>query len=131
MLPSGRNPADHVAFAPVHVVPLHSYVATKESWLYLAAVMDLQSKKIKGYEIQETMRTELISEALEKAMKHHPDRKGAIHHSDRGCQYTSEAYLQQIADYGLQSSMSAKGNCCDNAAMESFWSTLRTEAFPD
>jgi putative transposase len=131
MLPSGRNPADHVAFAPVHVVPLHSYVATKESWLYLAAVMDLHSKKIKGYEIQETMHTELISEALEKAMKHHPDRKGAIHHSVRGCQYTSEVYLQQIADYGLQSSMSAKGNCCDNAAMESFWSTLRTEAFPD
>lgn len=107
-----------------------TYVATKENWLYLAAVMDLHSKKIKGYEIQETMQTSLISSALEKAMKSHPDLKGGIHHSDRGCQYTSHEYLQRLADYGLQSSMSAKGNCYDNAAMESFWSTLKTEAFP-
>jgi transposase InsO family protein len=108
-----------------------TYVATKEGWLYLAGVMDLQSKTIKGYEIRETMHTELISKALEKAIKHYPNLKGAIHHSDRGCQYTSEQYLQQLKDYQLQSSMSAKGNCYDNAAMESFWSTLKTEAFPE
>jgi putative transposase len=108
-----------------------TYVATKESWLYLAAVMDLHSKKIKGYEIQETMHTELIGKALEKAMKYHPDLTGCIHHRDRGSQYTSRQYLQQLSDYGLQSSMSAKGNCYDNAAMESFWSTLKTEAFPE
>lgn len=108
-----------------------TYVATKENWLYLAAVMDLHSKKIKGYEIQETMHTGLISKALEKAMKSHPSLTGGIHHSDRGSQYTSHEYLQQLADYGLHSSMSAKGNCYDNAAMESFWSTLKTEAFPD
>ena len=108
-----------------------TYVATKENWLYLAAVMDLHSKKIKGYEIQETMHTSLISKALEKAMKHHPGLTGAVHHSDRGSQYTSQEYLQQLADNGLQPSMSAKGNCYDNAAMESFWSTLKTEAFPD
>lgn len=107
-----------------------TYVATKEGWLYLAGVMDLHSKKIKGYEIQETMHTGLIGKALEKAMKHHPDLTGCIHHSDRGCQYTSHQYLQQLSSYGLLSSMSAKGNCYDNAAMESFWSTLKTEAFP-
>lgn len=108
-----------------------TYVATKESWLYLAAVMDLHSKKIKGYEIQETMHTELIGKALEKAMKQYPNLTGCIHHSDRGCQYTSHQYLKKLTDYGLQSSMSAKGNCYDNAAMESFWSTLKTEAFPE
>ena len=108
-----------------------TYVATKEGWLYLAGVMDLHSKKIKGYEIQETMHTELICKALKKAMKHHPSLTGAIHHSDRGSQYTSHQYLQQVSDHGLQSSMSAKGNCYDNAAMESFWSTLKTEAFPE
>jgi putative transposase len=108
-----------------------TYVATKESWLYLAAVMDLHSRKIKGYEIQETMHTELIGKALGKAIKHHPNLTGCIHHSDRGSQYTSDSYLQQLSHYGLQSSMSAKGNCYDNAAMESFWSTLKTEAFPD
>ncbi len=97
-----------------------TYVATKEGWLYLAAVMDLHSKKIKGYEIQETMHTELIGKALEKAMKHHPDLIGCIHHSDRGSQYTSHQYLKQVSDHKLQSSMSAKGNCYDNAAMESF-----------
>ncbi len=108
-----------------------TYVATKEGWLYLAAVMDLHSKKIKGYEIQETMHSELIGNALEKAMKQHPDLASCIHHSDRGCQYTSHQYLQQLRDHRLQSSMSAKGNCYDNAAMESFWSTLKTEAFPE
>lgn len=109
-----------------------TYVATKEGWLYLAAVMDLHSKKIKGYEIQETMHTGLIGKALEKATKHHHrDLAGCIHHSDRGSQYTSHQYLKQVSDHGLQSSMSAKGNCYDNAAMESFWATLKTEAFPE
>lgn len=108
-----------------------TYVATKQGWLYLAAVMDLHSKKIKGYEIQETMHTELICKALEKATKHHPDLAGCIHHSDRGRQYTSHQYLQQVSASGLRSSMSAKGNCYDNAAMESFWSTLKTEAFTE
>jgi transposase InsO family protein len=107
-----------------------TYVATKEGWLYLAGVMDLYSKTIKGYEIRENMHTELIGKALEQAIKHYPNLKGAIHHSDRGSQYTSDQYLQQLKDYQLQSSMSAKGNCYDNAAMESFWSTLKTEAFP-
>ncbi len=64
-------------------------------------------------------------------MKHHPDLTGIIHESDRGSQYTRQEYLQQLAKYGLQSSMSTKGDCYDNAAIESFWSTLKTEAFPD
>ncbi len=77
------------------------------------------------------MRTDLIGKALEKAIKHHSNLTGCIHHSDRGSQYTSRQYLRQVSDYGLQSSMSAKGNCYDNAAIESFWSTLKTEAFPE
>lgn len=108
-----------------------TYVATKEGWLYLAAVMDLHSKIIKGHEIQETMHTQLIIKALEKSMKHDPKLVGSIHHSDRGCQYTCHEYLEKLANYQLKASMSAKGNCYDNAAMESFWATLKTEAFPE
>lgn len=108
-----------------------TYVATKEGWLYLAGVMDLHSKMIKGYEIQETMHTELIVKALDTAMKRDPKLTGSILHSDRGCQYTSSQYLEKLDDYQLQVSMSAKGNCYDNAAMESFWATLKTEAFPE
>ncbi len=119
-----------VAYNEVVVTDI-TYVATKESWLYLAAVMDLHSKKTKGYEIQKTMHPALIGKALEKAMKHHPDLTGGIHHSDRGSQYTNQEYLQQLPNCGLQSSISAKGNCYDNAAMESLCSTFKTEAFPD
>ncbi len=108
-----------------------TYVATKQCWLYLAAVMDLYSKRINGHQIEEYMQTDLIGKALEKAVKHHPKLTGCVHHRDRGSQYTSRQYLQQVSDYGLQSSMSAKGNCYDNAAIESFWSTLKTEAFPE
>jgi len=80
-----------------------TYVATKEGWLYLAAVMDLHSKVIKGYAIEETMHTELIIKTLERAMKRDPKLTGSIHHSDRGCQYTSQEYLQKLSDYQLAS----------------------------
>jgi len=109
-----------------------TYIATKESWLYMAAIMDESSKMIRGYHIAENMETKLVIEALEKAMKRdNKIRPGAILHSDRGSQYTSGAYRKRIEEYGLQQSMSAKGNCYDNASMESFWSTLKTEAFPE
>jgi transposase InsO family protein len=121
-----------ISTAPKQVVVTDiTYVATKEGWLYLAAVMDLGSKIIKGYAIEESMHTELIIKALEKAMKGDPELAGSIHHSDRGCQYTSQEYLQKLTDYHLVKSMSARGNCYDNAAMESFWATLKTEAFPE
>ena len=120
------------ATAPNEVIVTDiAYVASKESWLYLATVMDLHGNKIKGYEIQETMHTDLIGKALNKAMECHPALTGSIHRSDQGCQYTNHSYLQQLADYCLQSSMSATGNSYDNAAMKSFWSTLKTEAFPE
>lgn len=107
-----------------------TYVATREGWLYLAAVMDLYTKTIKGYRLASEMPTSLVSGALDQAMTSYPKLHGAIIHSDRGCQYTSDAYLEKVAYYGLKVSMSAKGNCYDNAAMESFWSTLKTECFP-
>jgi putative transposase len=107
-----------------------TYVATREGWLYLAGVMDLHTRVIKGYSIAQSMPTSLIIEALDRAMKHYPRLTGAIIHSDRGCQYTSHEYLNKLSAYGLKVSMSAKGNCYDNATMESFWSTLKTECFP-
>ncbi len=75
-----------------------TYVATKENWLYLAAVMDLHNKQIKGYEIQEAMQTDLVGKALGKAMKSYLSLTGCIHHRDRGRQYTSHEYLQQLAN---------------------------------
>ncbi|NJR42557.1 MAG: IS3 family transposase [Akkermansiaceae bacterium] len=107
-----------------------TYVATREGWLYLAGVIDLHTRVIKGYSIAQNMQTSLIIDALDRAMKQYPGLKGSIIHSDRGCQYTSHEYLNQLSAYGLKVSMSAKGNCYDNAMMESFWSTLKTECFP-
>ena len=107
-----------------------TYVATREGWLYLAGVMDLHTRTIKGWSIAESMPTSLIIQALDRALKRYPGLRGAIAHSDRGCQYTSHEYLGKLADHGLKVSMSAKGNCYDNATMESFWSTLKTECFP-
>lgn len=107
-----------------------TYVATREGWLYLAAIMDLATRYLKGYSLQESMPTSLVTQALDQALKRHPEIPGAILHSDRGCQYTSHHYLQKLKAHRFQVSMSAKGYCYDNAAMESFWSTLKTECFP-
>ncbi len=107
-----------------------TYVATQEGWLYLAAIMDLKTKVIKGYQIDERMPAELVCDALKNALQKYPHIRGAILHSDRGCQYTSQLYLQTLKHHQLQASMSETGNCYDNAAMESFWATLKTECFP-
>ena len=107
-----------------------TYVSTKEGWLYLAGFMDLSSKLIKGYSLSETMPTGLVTQALSKAIKRYPKLKGAIVHSDRGSQYTSHAYQKKLEANDLKISMGERGVCYDNAAMESFWSTLKTECFP-
>jgi len=88
------------------------------------------SKMIKGYSIEESMPTSLVTGSLEKAMKRFPNLKGAIIHSDRGSQYTSHCYHEMLSQYGLRISMGQKGVCYDNAVIESFWSTLKTECFP-
>jgi putative transposase len=104
-----------------------TYIRTFEGWLYLAAVMDLYSRKIIGWAMAETMTATLATTALEMAIQRRHPLKGLLHHSDRGVQYASKAYQKILKKYGTVCSMSRKGNCWDNAPMESFFSTLKAE----
>jgi putative transposase len=102
-------------------------VPTDEGWLYLAAVLDCFSRKIVGWSMADHMETPLVSDALQMALIHRHHPAGVLHHSDRGVQYASEAYQHLLRVHGLVGSMSGKGDCWDNAMMESFWATLKTE----
>lgn len=104
-----------------------TYVPTDEGWLYVAGVMDRWSRRVVGLAMAGHLRTELVSAALQQARTRRQPAKGCLHHSDRGCQYASQEYRQLLAAHGLEPSMSRPGNCYDNAAMESFWSTLKNE----
>jgi transposase InsO family protein len=104
-----------------------TYIPTDEGWLYLAGVMDLCSRKIVGWAMREHLEASLASEALRMAIVHRNPGAGLLHHSDRGSQYASDDYQKILKDYKMESSMSGKGDCWDNAAAESFWSTLKTE----
>jgi putative transposase len=104
-----------------------TYIATREGWLYLAAVLDLFSRKVVGFSMNSRMQTDLIKRALHQAVLNRNPGKGLIHHSDRGSQYTSEDFKKTTQQYGMILSMSGKGNCYDNAAMESFFHSLKTE----
>jgi len=104
-----------------------TYVFTREGWLYLAAVMDLYSRKIVGWTTSDSLETNLVSAALQQALASRRPAAGLLHHSDRGCQYASRSYRKLLRACRLRPSMSAQGHCYDNAAMESFWSTLKTE----
>jgi putative transposase len=104
-----------------------TYIPTEEGFLYLAAVMDLCTRKIVGWAMRDHMRTELTLAALMMAVQLQRPGAGLIHHSDRGSQYAAGAYVSKLADYGMRQSMSRKGDCWDNAAMESFFHTLKTE----
>jgi putative transposase len=104
-----------------------TYVKTGGSWLYVAAVMDLYSRKIVGWAMGESIDTALILKALFMALLHRHPPANLLFHSDRGVQYASADYRAVLAQAGLVASMSRKGNCYDNAAMESFWSTLKLE----
>lgn len=104
-----------------------TYIPTQEGWLYLAAFMDRKSRLIKGWAIRDHMRVDLVTEALSQAVWRHRPPRGLIIHSDRGSQYASRTFRTVMEDHGMLGSMSAKGNCYDNAAMESFWSTLKAE----
>ena len=108
-----------------------TYIATEEGWLYLAGLMDLASRKIVGWALEDQMPTELVECALNRALAQRNPTAELIHHTDRGCQYTSRSYQERLQSLKIQSSMSAIGYCYDNATMESFWSTLKTEALPD
>lgn len=104
-----------------------TYIPTAEGWLYLAAVMDLFSRKIVGWAMRDTMQVELASAALTMAINQQRPQNGLIHHSDRGVQYASHAYRKALSAAGITASMSRKADCYDNAPMESFFHTLKTE----
>ena len=104
-----------------------TYVKTAGSWVYLAAVMDLYSRKIVGWSLGYTLQTSLVKEALEQALALRRPAAGLLHHSDRGCQYASSAFKALLHSHQILPSMSSRGNCYDNANIESFWSTLKTE----
>jgi|SRR5580692_845285 putative transposase len=104
-----------------------TYIRTLEGWLYVATVMDLFSRKIVGLAMSNQIDINLIKKALTQAICHRSPKPGLIIHSDRGSQYTSHEYKQTTHMQGFLLSMSAKGYCYDNAAMESFYHTLKTE----
>jgi transposase InsO family protein len=104
-----------------------TYIATGEGWLYLASVMDLYSRKIVGWSIGSRMTRELVIDALNQAYKRQKPAPGLIHHSDRGSQYACTDYQERLKTYKMTGSMSRKGNCYDNACIESFHSTLKKE----
>jgi putative transposase len=104
-----------------------TYIPTDEGWLYLAGVLDLCSRKVVGWAMADHLQTELVSAALRMAVVQRGPGAGLLHHSDRGVQYASADYQHLLTQHGLQASMSGKGDCWDNACMESFWGTLKTE----
>ena len=104
-----------------------TYIPTGEGWLYLAVVLDLYSRKVVGWSMAAHLRTELAGEALRMALARRQPEAGLLHHSDRGVQYACGDYRRWLTDAGIVCSMSRKGNCCDNAVAESFFSTLKTE----
>jgi putative transposase len=104
-----------------------TYVWTAEGWLYVAAVVDLFSRRVVGWSMSATMTAQLVTDALIMAIWRRGKPDALLHHSDRGSQYTSEPFQRLMADHGVTCSMSRAGNCWDNAAMESFFSSLKTE----
>jgi putative transposase len=104
-----------------------TYIWTAEGWLYVAAVIDLFSRRVVGWSMSATMTAELVTDALVMAIWRRGKPDALIHHSDRGSQYTSDQFQRLMADHGVTCSMSRSGNVWDNAAMESFFSSLKTE----
>ena len=104
-----------------------TYIETKEGWLYLAAILDLYSRKIVGWAMSPFIDTTLVLKALAMALLHRDPPANLLCHSDRGVQYASASYRAALAQAGFIASMSRKGNCYDNAFIESFWSTLKLD----
>ena len=104
-----------------------TYVRTWEGWLYLAVVIDLFSRRVVGWSMQHHMRTDIVLDALTLAVGQRIPGPGLMSHSDRGSQYTSDDYQAALRDHGITCSMSGKGNCWDNAVVESFFGTLKNE----
>jgi putative transposase len=104
-----------------------TYIDTEEGWLYLAAVLDCYSRRIVGWSMSDSMPADLVSDALTMALLNRDPEPGLVHHSDRGSQYASDEMQGLLIRHGILVSMSRAGDCYDNAMMESFWATLKTE----
>jgi transposase InsO family protein len=104
-----------------------TYVPTDEGWLFCAGVLDCFSRRIVGWAMCDAMPTDLVGDALKMALLHRRPGDDLLHHSDRGVQYASDEYQRLLIRHGITVSMSRRGNCWDNAMMESFWATLKTE----
>ena len=104
-----------------------SYIWTQEGWLYLAVVLDLYSRRVIGWAVSNRMKRDLAIRALNMAVALRKPPKGCIHHSDRGSQYCSHDYQKRLRQHGFQISMSGKGNCYDNAVVETFFKTIKAE----
>ena len=104
-----------------------TYVWTDEGWAYVATILDLFSRAVVGWAVDTTLTTKLALAALQSAVQRRRPGLGLLHHSDRGCQYTSAEYRSRLAELGVTVSMSRTGNCWDNAVAESFFATLKSE----
>lgn len=104
-----------------------TYIQTAEGFVYLAAVMDLFSRRIVGWSLSDSLESTLVLEALENAIRLRTPDAGLLHHSDRGVQYASERHRRLLADHGIECSMSRRGDCWDNAPMERFMNSLKNE----
>ena len=102
-----------------------TYIPTDEGWLYLAVVMDLHSRKIIGWSMSAWIKAGLVTQALEAAIEKREPAPGLLFHSDQGVQYASDSYRGLLDNYGIKASMSRKGNCYDNAVVESFFNSLK------
>jgi len=108
-----------------------TYLPTRQGWLYLAAVMDLYSRKIVGWSLHHKINSSLVKEALAKAWRDRRPQPGLLHHSDKGCQYTSAAFQALLLDLKILPSLTGPNHCYENAHIESFWSKLKTELHLD
>lgn len=104
-----------------------TYVPTNEGWLYLAAVLDIYSRKVIGWQLDKSLNAELVERALKRAIDERRETEGIIFHSDQGVQYASDSFRQLLKRHGFIQSMSRRGNCYDNAITETFFHTLKTE----
>jgi putative transposase len=104
-----------------------TYIDTIEGWLYLAVVLDLRSRRVVGWSMSQSLETPIVLDALRMALSRRQPGKGVLHHSDRGSQYADKLFRQLLNDHGMKCSMSRKGDCWDNAVVESFNATIKTE----
>ena len=123
--------ADPPSAPGTHLVSDITYIPTREGWLYLAVVLDIFSRRILGWKVDETMQSSLVTTALRRAFDTGTVAKQAIFHCDRGSQYSSATTRQLLARFGWRQSMSALGYCYDNAFAESFFASLKTELLPE